>query len=254
MLHLLSTRGEAVLAAVMRRRPLLAFDFDGTLAPIVARPGDAKVAVAVARRLQRLAAALPVAVVSGRSVADLAAHLPFRPRFLVGNHGAEIGGDALPGDGATGPLDPLRARLRLQAGRLREAGVDVEDKRLSIALHYRRARDRQLARDEVAQLLQAPDDGVRAFGGKCVVNVVPRHVPGPADALQRLLHQCGAEAVVYIGSDVNDEPVFERAPPHWLTVRIGRDDRHSRARCFLDSPAELGIALDAMVACLEGRA
>ena len=40
MQHLFSPDGEAALAAVLRLRPLMAFDFDGTLAPIVARPDD----------------------------------------------------------------------------------------------------------------------------------------------------------------------------------------------------------------------
>ena len=55
MRHLFTPEGEAALAATMARRPLLAFDFDGTLAPIVARPDDARVPAAVEHRLERLA-------------------------------------------------------------------------------------------------------------------------------------------------------------------------------------------------------
>ena len=53
MPHLFSPDGDAALAALMLHRPalLLAFDFDGTLAPIVARPGDARVPPALARCL-----------------------------------------------------------------------------------------------------------------------------------------------------------------------------------------------------------
>ena len=57
----------------MRLRPLLAFDFDGTLAPIVARPDDARVPDAVSRCLAELAATLPIAIITGRSVADVRA-------------------------------------------------------------------------------------------------------------------------------------------------------------------------------------
>ena len=65
MRHLFDEAGQAALQALMRSRPLLAFDFDGTLAPIVARPDDARVSQGIAGRLQRLAGLLPLAVVSG---------------------------------------------------------------------------------------------------------------------------------------------------------------------------------------------
>jgi len=51
MQHLFTPEGEAALVVVMASRPLLAFDFDGTLAPIVARPEDARVANALEQRL-----------------------------------------------------------------------------------------------------------------------------------------------------------------------------------------------------------
>jgi trehalose 6-phosphate phosphatase len=51
---------------------------------------------------------------------------------------------------------------------------------------------------------------------------------------------------VFAGDDVNDEPVFESAPPHWLTIRIGRGDGRSRARYFLDSPNEMAMLLERM--------
>lgn len=54
MQNVLSIRGQAVLAETMCLRPLLAFDFDGTLAPTVSRPDDAHVSVALARRLDQL--------------------------------------------------------------------------------------------------------------------------------------------------------------------------------------------------------
>ena len=52
--------------------------------------------------------------------------------------------------------------------------------------------------------------------------------------------------------DVNDEAVFERAPPHWLTVRIGTDDPRSRAMFFLDSDEELPRVLEDMQALVGG--
>ena len=105
MEHLFTPRGEAALDDVMRLRPLLAFDFDGTLAPIVDRPDDASVPAEVSRCLAELARLHPVAVITGRRVADVRARLAFKPRFVIGNHGAEDTSSRLPDD-ASRALDP----------------------------------------------------------------------------------------------------------------------------------------------------
>jgi hypothetical protein len=89
MQHLFGPDGEAALAAALRQRPLLAFDFDGTLTPIVARAEDARLSAAVSARLKALATQLPLAIVTGRAVADVRDRLGFEPQFLMGSHGAE---------------------------------------------------------------------------------------------------------------------------------------------------------------------
>ena len=83
MKHLFTPGGERALQAVMQLRPLLAFDFDGTLAPIVARPDEARVAEAVSHGLAKLARDLPVAIITGRSVADVRPRLGFAPHFVI---------------------------------------------------------------------------------------------------------------------------------------------------------------------------
>lgn len=247
MQNLLSIKGQAVLAETMRLRPLLAFDFDGTLAPIVSRPDDAHVSVALARRLDQLSRLLPVAIITGRRVDDVAPRLGFQPRYIIGNHGAED--DEIARHGAGDALGTLRARLRTHAPSLRAAGVDVEDKNYSVALHYRLAADRREALDRIANVLDGALDRTRVFGGKCVVNVVPDDAPDKGDAFASLVERCGSASAVFVGDDVNDEAVFVRAQPHWLTIRVGRDDPASHARYYLDGPAEVGILLHRMLEC-----
>lgn len=243
---LFEPKGRRALDEVMSRQPLLAFDFDGTLAPIVARPVDACVPVALSRRLARLAERYPVAIVTGRSVADVRPRLGFAPLYVIGNHGAED--PALPVALATpGALTALRARLQAQAAVLEAAGVQVEDKGASLALHYRLAPDRKAAREILDALVADLDPTLRAFGGKCVINVVADHAPDKGDAVAALLQRTGCRALVFIGDDLNDEAVYERAGPHWLTVKIGREGSQSRARYFLDSQAEVETLLDQML-------
>jgi trehalose 6-phosphate phosphatase len=244
MPHLFQPRGEAALAAILRRSPLLAFDFDGTLAPTVAVPDQARISRAVSDKLRRLAALLPVAIVSGRTCADLAERLGFEPHYIVGNHGAEV--DAAP-TASPGQLDPARVLLACHGEKLAEAGVRVEDKGLSLALHYRLSRQPDMARSLIQEVLEPMRAHCRTFGGKMVENVVPADAADKSDAMQLLVRHSGASCALFVGDDVNDEPVFEAAPDDWLTIRVGREDPASKADFFLDGTAEVALLLDRML-------
>lgn len=253
MQHVFSPRGEAALARTLRRRPLLAFDFDGTLTPIVARPSDAYLSKAVSARLATLATHLPVAIVTGRSVDDVRQRLGFEPSFIVGSHGAEDPGHAQTAEATPDALAHLRPRLRALNPVLEAAGVTVEDKRHSIALHYRLSRTRHQALQVITEALSDPGEGLRVFGGKFVVNVVAKVAPDKADAVHELVRRSGVSCAIFAGDDVNDEPVFAAAPEGWLTIRVGRHDPRSKARYFLDSPSETTLLLERMVSLLMVR-
>lgn len=242
-----------MLAATLANRPLLAFDFDGTLAPIVARPDDARTSRGVSARLQALSAQLPLAIVTGRSVADLRAKLDFEPTYVVGNHGAENEFDQAGSARLAPSLNPLRELLHRRSHELVALGVTVEDKHLSMALHYRLSRQREPALALIHDLLAPFGGTLHVFAGKMVVNVSPADAPNKADAVHALVAQCGARCAIFAGDDVNDEPVFASAPADWLTVRVGRDAPGSRARFFLDGPNEMAMWLERMLVLLSSR-
>jgi hypothetical protein len=83
--------------------------------------------------------------------------------------GSGMGGAAVPAPG----LDALRARLRRHGQALADLGVVVEDKQLSLALHYRMSRQREAAQSLIRDLLAPLADTLQVFGGKQVVNVAP---------------------------------------------------------------------------------
>jgi trehalose 6-phosphate phosphatase len=253
MHHLFSPEGEAALARTLRHRPLLAFDFDGTLAPIVARPNDAHLSKGVSARLATLATQLPVAVVTGRSVDDVRGRLGFEPHFIVGNHGAEEDGQADLSGEPSEAMARLQRRLVDLGPTLAAAGVTVENKGHSMALHYRLSRTREQALQVINELLADHDEALRVFGGKLVVNVVPTLAPDKADAVHALVQRSGATCAIFAGDDVNDEPVFETAPDGWLTIRVGRDNPRTKAQYFLDSPGEMAMLLERMVSLLPAR-
>lgn len=250
MRHLFSPEGEQALAAVARLKPLLAFDFDGTLAPIVARPDDARVSIAVSRWLDQLSKLASVAIITGRAVADVTPRLGFEPRYIIGNHGSEDPGGRIAAPDLAA-LDALRARLSEKSEELRAVGVAIEDKRYSLALHYRLARNQEEASARIADVLDQLGPGLTTFGGKCVVNVAPAGAPDKGDAIVSLVEASAAKAAIFVGDDINDESVFARAHDDWLTVRIGRDYPASLARFFLDSHSEMAILLQKILATLR---
>jgi trehalose 6-phosphate phosphatase len=254
MKHLFSREGQQAIDTVMAGHPLLAFDFDGTLAPIVARPDDAQVPLSLRLRLGQLAEVLPTAVVTGRSVADVRHRLGFEPRCIIGNHGAEPPADWQATQAATdwlAALEPARALLTEHRAALDQAGVQLEDKGQSLALHHRLAPDQAGALSLIRALTLALPDGLRTFGGKCVVNIVSVTAPDKGDAVNHLALRLGCRQGVFIGDDVNDEPVFEKVPADWLTVRIGRDHPTSSARFFLDSHVEMAPLLQELLNALS---
>jgi trehalose 6-phosphate phosphatase len=254
MQHLFTPAGKAKLQALLGRHPLMAFDFDGTLTPIVAHPDDARISATVATRLAALAERLPVAIVTGRAIADVRERLGFEPRFVIGNHGAE---DELDPAGAAlhaAALDGLRGVLRARTADLNAAGVLIEDKGQSIALHYRLAQQRNRALELIHDVLLSQRESLQVFAGKMVVNATQAGTPDKAQAVHALVARCGAATAFFAGDDVNDEPVFASAPEDWLTLRVGRDGPASRARFCLEGPEEMIMLLDHIGALCDANA
>jgi trehalose 6-phosphate phosphatase len=252
MKHLLSPEGLERLRAFAAREPLFAFDMDGTLAPIVAHPDMAQVPDFVRERLAALSVHAPLAVITGRSVDDARRRVGVELRYLVGNHGAE----GLPGrEGAT---DAYRRTCEAWLRQLQESGllaaapigVLLEDKRYSLALHYRLTADPVQAELDLHQLIARMAPAPRIVGGKFVLNLMPADAPLKGEALLTLMHDIGCQAAFYLGDDVTDEEVFRMQHPDILAVRV---ERHpdSHADFYVDDQAEVARAIDACIAALQ---
>jgi trehalose 6-phosphate phosphatase len=243
-----SPEGRAALDRVMSaRRPLLAFDFDGTLAPIVPRPDDARLPLPVVWRLTELSKRFEVAIVTGRSLADVKPRLTFEPRHLVGNHGAEdFDGGADAGVWAKS-LEAVRVVLRAARPQLATCGVTVEDKGASIALHFRCAPNEAVARAAIDAALRGFDQQLTIGLGKCVVNLIPHGAPDKGDALLAIAERNGADAGLYIGDDENDEPAFAKLDATWVTVRVGPLHTETRATFCLDGPTQMPVLLHYLI-------
>jgi trehalose 6-phosphate phosphatase len=240
--NVLSPGCAAELARVLAGRVLLAFDFDGTLAPIAVDREAARMRRRTHRLLEQVCALYPCAVVSGRRREDVLARLEGLPmRYVVGNHGLDPGG----GHGALAArFDALRAEIGGALGAIE--GVDLEDKVFSLAVHYRRASDRRAARRHIEHVLAPFSAACRILAGKLVYDVVARSGPHKGDAVLMLCERERAESVVYLGDDVTDEDVFELEADRLFTIRVGHS-RRSRARYFIHGQRDVDLLLAAFI-------
>ncbi len=245
MKDLFGPEGAAELARLAGTRALYVFDFDGTLAPIGPHPDDVYAPQEVLRALHELARRARVAVVSGRRRADLVARLPEAVRYLIGNHGNEGGATAVDAAALRMACRTWRAQLEPCLAAL-GASVVIEDKALSLSLHYRHARDRERAARRIERCIGRLTPPAQVIGGKLVYNLLPPGAVTKFDALDAIVKAEHAEAVLFVGDDDTDEVVFDEAPPHWLTVRVEhRSD--SRARYFVREQSDVARLLDELV-------
>ena len=246
MSGLYSPPGLFALCQLAMGPALLAFDLDGTLAPLTDCPADAAVPPATAARLKSLCAAWPVAVITGRSVADARKRLGFLPHYIAGNHGAERDGvDVCATLRST--LDPLRERLKQQADALRQHGIALEDKGLSLALHYRVATNRRAARQWLNRLAASVGPDVRAMYGHSVLNLTPLQAPDKGDALQAIMRECGAARSFYIGDDSTDESAFGKLEVQSISVRIAPAHVRTRARFRMQDQCQIDQLLTVLL-------
>ena len=238
---------------------LIACDYDGTLSPLVSDPQRAfphRESIAALRAL----ASFPdthVAVVSGRSLRDLAAlsRLPAEIH-LVGSHGSEF--DA----GFVSDLDEHQIQLRTEIAtalgdlaRVSGKGFTIEKKPASVAFHYRNA-DPDHAKKAVEAILDGPAQlpGVDVKHGKMVIEltVVPTNKGTAIDILRR---QVSADAVLFMGDDVTDEDAFAVMAGPDLGVKIGQGETKAHVR-VADTEAtsrQLALLCEIRRAWLQGE-
>lgn len=235
---------QRALAEVARvPRLLVASDFDGTIAPIVANPADARPLPAAADALAALAAlrSTTAALISGRALGDLSV-LSGAPAdvHLVGSHGSEFDAGFLDAvdDSARAVLADLEQTMAALAQRF--PGASIETKPVSVAFHVRNT-----APEHAAQALDAALDAVRGWDvhvteGKAVREFAVIDTD-KGEALQLLRRQGEADAIVFFGDDVTDEKAFGRLGAADVGVKVGSGP--TRAAYRVATPDDVAAAL-----------
>jgi len=252
--HLLSACAEVLSRIDSAHRTLLLSDFDGTLAPIVARPELASLSQETATLLLKLSQCpmYSVAIVSGRALDDLKDRVGIPGITYAANYGMEIESPRFSLLNAA--ADRARSLFRQLDEDLRSAlahipGAIVEYKGLTLSVHYRLVpeRDQIDVRDIVHQLTASASylGHVEVTDGKKVFELRPATAWDKGKTVSLLvdrLSPAGVAAVLpcFLGDDVSDEVGFDAVDKlGGISIYVGQDPSHTRAGYYLASPQEV---------------
>ncbi|MET4781661.1 trehalose-phosphatase [Glaciihabitans sp. UYNi722] len=239
------------------RRLLVALDFDGTLAPAVDDPEQARALPEAREAILRLLA-IPdtrVALVSGRALTSLiqVSDLP-DTALLVGSHGIELRLDS-PDDQVLldtaefARVDVLREVLSEVADSFDQ--VWLEPKPAGFALHTRLATERNsriahlVARSETAAQL----DNLTVRSGKDVLEFSVRSTT-KGEAVEHLREYTAATAVFFAGDDVTDEDAFAALGAGDVGLKSGEGPTLANFR--VPGPTDVARALNLLADLREG--
>ncbi len=246
-----------IFQQLVRKKPAVFLDYDGTLTPIVSRPEDAVLDPKMRQILKELAATCFVAVISGRDLKDVQNLVGLDDIFYAGSHGFDIAGPQgqrlshQSGQEFLPALDRAEATLR---ARLEPnlPGVQIERKKFSIAVHYRRADAGRVGEvEQVVDQVQAESRGLRKSTGKKIFELQPDLDWHKGKALLWLLDRLGLDRPevlpFYLGDDVTDEDAFQVLEGRGLGIAVQETPGPTAARYRLRDPEEVRKFLQALI-------
>lgn len=264
MEHLLTAWPSVMQRIKLAKHVLFLTDFDGTLTPIVARPELANLTTRMRLLLQELRQTnnMTLGVISGRALDDIKNKVDVTGIIYAANHGLEIEG---PGINFINPLaDEIKPIIKVVGYMLKKSletvrGVFVEDKGLTLTVHYRLAEDDQT--ENVKNTIDRVVGGVQASGkvkitdGKKVYEVRPGVDWNKGKVIRLLLKKYGRGGyrsglmVVFLGDDRTDEDGFEVIEKYGngLSIFVGEPNTDTSARFYLNSPAEVEVFLSRLL-------
>ncbi|MEA3305500.1 MAG: trehalose-phosphatase [Candidatus Omnitrophota bacterium] len=255
------TRWEDFKKALEKKKnALLLFDFDGTLTPIVSVPGKARLSLPVRKYIKTLSEKkrVEIGIISGRAIKDIMRLIRVRGIYYAGNHGLEI---KSPGGLFIHPsskkyskyISRISSDLRRRLSGIK--GAVLEDKALSLSLHYRLVEQKDVPKLK-SEFMAACSPyikrkAVKVSGGKKVLELRPpiSWDKGRAAKMIEKLVGWKKALTVFVGDDQTDEDVFKVIKKGDFSIRVGKMKK-SKARYFLRNPNEVRRLLMKITALL----
>jgi len=243
----------AVKAKIKDKYLFVFLDFDGTLVPIAETPDKAKLPKKIKGLLRKLAdnPRLKIALISGRAIGDIKNKIGLKGIIYSGNHGLEIEGPKINFKPVVSPryriiIERLSNELKQKTSFIK--GALVEDKGLSLSLHYRLVNKKQIPLLKTvfheAVVLYLVKNRIKIKPGKMVLEVRP-----PVEwnkgkivlwLLSRQIFALKKEGIlpIYIGDDVTDEDAFKALKRKGLSIFVGKAG-DSQADYYLKNTEEV---------------
>jgi len=220
-------------------------DYDGTLTPIVERPEDAHLSPDTINLLKTLAEkrGYKVGILSGRALDDIKRRVSLENLYYAGNHGLELSG---PGIEFVHPkarelaesISKVSKELKGELGGVE--GVIVEDKTLTISVHYRAtpADKVDLVKRKVLEVVRGWQC-LQLTYGKEVLEVRPKLDWNKGRAAEFLIERVAPESLpIYAGDDSTDEDAFLKLS-RGVTILVAKTPAQTTAKYYLRDPDEV---------------
>jgi trehalose 6-phosphate phosphatase len=259
MQYLLEKKSIRVLEEKIRKaeRIFLFLDYDGTLTSIQKTPDLALLSSSTRRTLQSLSS-LPqmiLTIISGRALNEIQKLIGLDNVNYVGNHGLEIKvkslEDKIPQD------KEIRKKMVALSQKVlkkidRFPGILVENKGLTLSIHYRLAREDCIP--ELKKIVSASISLLKRSyelrKGKKVLEIRPRTKRNKGWAVNKIIQQYSSkkkprDLYLYFGDDLTDEDAFELTNSKGgYSILVDRGYRDSQAHYYLKGPEEVRLFLD----------
>jgi len=250
--------------AIAEKCVLLFLDYDGTLTAIAESPNKALLPKQTRTLLRRLSASsrCKLVIMSGRALRDIKERVGLTNIIYSGNHGLQMWGPGVQPHPPVSPaykavLKQIRTRLRKRLSLLK--GVLIEDKELSIGLHYRQVNNAQISFVKTAfHQIAGPfltSNRIKVTAGKKVLEIMPSGQWNKGKGVLWLLRTCRAArhfqsiVPVYVGDDITDEDAFKALKDTGPTVFVG-PVKKSYADYYSKSTAEVFQFLERLISLL----
>ena len=261
MKHLFSSWGIIERKLKSSRHMVLAFDYDGTLTPIVKRPELARLSLAMKGLLNALSENpfFSVVIISGRPLNEIKRLVGIKKIIYAGNHGLELKGPDFrylsPQAKKSQPVI-LKIYKLLSKELTHLKGVLVENKGLSLSVHYRLVRGKNNLAElnkifyQVIKPFQAKKK-IRLTFGKKVNEIRPPIKWDKGKCLKYLLTKNSQfrfkPLPIVLGDDRTDEDMFKEVKDKGISVFVGKQGKLSSARYYLCNTKEVKKFLEKLL-------
>lgn len=232
---------------------LLLLDYDGTLTPIVETPSKAIIHKDTRELLQKLSRSpnCKIGIISGRKLEDIKNIVGIDSIIYAGNHGLEIQGLKIKFENQVSPrLKSIIRNIAVDTQKRLSGikGVLIEDKGLTLSIHYRLVSKKDMpVFEKVVSEVTNPymvSDKIKVNSGKKVYEIKP---PVKWDkgkvvlwflARQQFISGVKDVLPIYIGDDITDEDAFKVLKKKGLTIFVGKPG-DSKANYYLKNTKEV---------------